>query len=119
MEALPSYVQVLVAGYSDSDFDPSVLRTEMERGVAKQRIKNSQVTMKINATLLFDSEQDADAFEDWYFDTINRIEEFTMLHPRRKIPIVARFEGGRIGKLMPRNPRFTRLTRDVVLEYQR
>lgn len=118
MASLPSNVHVLFAGYGE-EFDPSVARTEMERGVPKQRLLNSGVLMQVNATLLFSSAADITAFETWYFDTIDRIGWFDMAHPRTGATILARFRGGDIGTLTPRNPQFNRATRGVVLEYLR
>lgn len=118
MPALPGYVCVQFADYSES-FDPSVLRTEMERGVPKQRLLNSQVLVKINASLAFLSAADAAAFEDWYFDTIKRIGWFTMAHPRTGATITARLEGGNIGALVPLATQFAASERQLVIEYLR
>lgn len=118
MAALPGYVEILFSGYGE-EFDPSVERTEMERGLPKQRIGNSQVLQRLECTLLFGSKADAAAFETWYFDTIGRIGSFTLDHPRTGASITARLEGGRIGKLVPRNAAFTTSQRAVVFEYLR
>ena len=118
MPILPDYVCVQFADYSES-FDPSVERTEMERGVPKQRLLNSQVLVKINATLAFLSAADAASFETWYFGTIKRIGWFTMPHPRTGAPITARFEGGSIGALVPLATQFAVSERQLVLEYLR
>ncbi|TAA20289.1 hypothetical protein [Pseudoxanthomonas winnipegensis] len=109
---------LMFSGYSES-FDPSVERTEMERGVPKQRLINSQVLMKLNASLLFQSEVDVEAFEAWYFGTLKRIGWFTIPHPRTDVPISVRFENGSIGALVPQAPAFGLAQRDVVLEYMR
>lgn len=118
MAALPSYVCVLFNGYGES-FDPSVERTEMERGPPMERVLNSQVLMQIDAVLLFESLADAAAFEDWYFTTIKRIGYFTMTHPRTLQTITAKFRGGDIGTLVPTSPTFKRSKRNVTFEYLR
>lgn len=118
MTALPSYVTILQDGYSES-FDPAIERTEMERGVPKQRIGNSQVLAKIGATLLFRSAEDVASFETWYFDTIGRVDWFQMRHPRTGAVITARFENASIGALSPIAPRFFAASRAVVFEYLR
>ncbi|MDR7193355.1 hypothetical protein [Luteimonas terrae] len=118
MAVFPPDVHILFQGFGEA-FDPSVERTEMERGLPKQRVLNSQVLMQVNATLLFSSKASAVGFEDWYFDTIKRIGEFDFVHPRTGTTHRGRFRGGNIGTLVPRNPRYTRSTRDVVLEYLR
>ena len=118
MATMPSYVCVGFDGYSES-FDPSVERTDMERGLPKQRLMNTQVLAKVNATLNFFSAADAAAFEQWYFDDVHRIEFFDMTHPRTGAAIRARFENGDIGELVPLAPQFAASSRAVVLEYLR
>ena len=118
MAAFPSDICVLTGGYGES-FDPSVERTEMERGVPKQRLVNTQVLAKIKCALLFNSSADADTFEAWYFDTIKRIGWFQIKHPRTGATITARFEGGSIGTLVPLGPAFYIASRMVIMEYQR
>lgn len=118
MATFPDYACVQFDGYSET-FDPSVQRTEMERGVPKQRLLNSQVLVKLNVTLAFRSAEDVAAFDDWYFDVIKRIGWFTMPHPRTLQTINARFENGSIGTLSPRATQFAVAQRTLVLEYLR
>lgn len=118
MEALPSYVCVEVSGYGES-FDPSVQVTEMERGPPKMARINSRVQMNLRASLLFMTNADAVAFENWYFDAIQRVGEFTMEHPRTGATITAWFQGGSIGTLAPVTNRRQKWRRDVVIEYMR
>lgn len=119
MATLPGYARILFAGYGE-EFDPAVERTEMERGVPKQRLLNTGVMVEVSASLAFESAADADAFETWYFDEIKRIEFFQMNHPRTGATISARFKGGKIGTLAPRSPRMNRFTRTgVIVEYLR
>ena len=118
MAALPSYVKVSFSGYGEA-FDPAIERTEMERGMPKEATRNSQVLMKVSATLMFMSAADAASFEDWYFDTLGRVGFFTMAHPRTGATITARFENADIGQLVPLTPRFAMSQRNVVIEYLR
>lgn len=118
MADFPSYAKILTDGFSES-FDPAVERTDMERGVPKQRLINSQVLVKLSATVFFRSSDDVAAFESWYFDTIKRIGWFQMKHPRTGGAITARFEGGSIGSLSPLGPKFYIASRNVVMEYLR
>lgn len=110
--------EVLYSGYSEA-FDPSVERTEMERGVPKQRLINSQVLVKLKCILFFRSSADQSAFEAWYFDTLKRIGWFQLEQPRTGEIITARFEGGSIGELVPLHTRFRYSKRDVTMEYLR
>ena len=118
MAALPSYVCIEQGGWSE-DAMPSVERTEMERGPAKQKLLNTRRMPQATATLVFRSAADAAAFEDWYDYTINRIGWFDMTHPLRGTTIQARFVGGDIGSLAPRGKGFAASSRDVLIEYLR
>jgi hypothetical protein len=118
MATFPTDVCFGFEGYSET-FDPSVDRTEMERGVPKQRVINSQVLVKINAGLIFKSAAAVVSFDTWYFDTIKRIGWFTMPHPRTGATITARFENGALGALTSMAPAFGVARREVVLEYLR
>lgn len=118
MAAFPTGICFLAGSYGES-FDPSIERTEMERGVPKQRLVNSQVLAKIKCSLLFNSSANADAFETWYFDVIGRIGWFSMNHPRTGVAITARFENGALGELSAVNNNRKRWRREVILEYMR
>lgn len=118
MAALPGYVIVRLAGFSES-FDPSVERTEMERGIPKQRLRNSQVLQKLNLSLLVATAEQAEDFLDWYLLTIKRIGFFTMRHPRTGAAITVRFDGGSIGELRSISGTDSLWQRDVVVEYLR
>lgn len=116
MAALPDYVSLLLAGQAET-FDPAIVRSEMERGLAKQRVGNSRVVRKLNATLQFESSADVNAFEDWYFNTIRRIGFFDVRHPRTGALTAMRFENGSIGELAPAVSGYHIASRTVVLEY--
>lgn len=109
---------ILASGYSES-FDPSVLRTEMESGPPKERLMNTQVLMKLKASLLFYGEANQIAFENWYFDVIKRIGYFPLTHPRTGQELTVRFENGSIGELTSVGPNFQNSMRNVVFEYLR
>ena len=117
MATLPTYARLLM-DYAEG-FDPSVQRTEMERGPAKQAIVNTHVMKQPKATLVFNTASDAEAFEAWYFDVIKRVGWFDFRHPRTGATIQARFMGGDIGELTPIGPRFSPCQRTVTLEYMR
>ncbi len=118
MESFPEYVQILLADYGE-EFDPAVERTEMERGVPRQRILNTHVLQLVNASILFRSKQAAADFEAWYFNNLKRIGWFDLKHPRTGETVRARFQAGKIGGLQPLTPRFGFAKRDLVLEYMR
>lgn len=118
MAALPAYVTFLFDGYGE-EFDPAIERTEMERGVPKQRVLNTHVMQDVTARLLFKSHADAIAFETWYFDTIGRIGWFDVTHPRLGGTVSMRFKEAKVGALMPLIPDFSWCAREVTLEYLR
>lgn len=118
MASLPSYVAVRFPDYGETP-QPSVERTEMERGVPKQRRTNSQTLVQVQATFLFMSSAAASDFEAWYYNTIGIVGWFTMPHPRTGQTINARFVGGNIGTLSPLSPTFSQSYRTVTLEYLR
>lgn len=118
MATFPDYVGFEFGSYAES-FDPSIERTEMERGPPKQAVRNSRVMARIDAALLFKSKQAAADFESWYFGTIRRSGWFDMQHPRTGQAIQARFVGGDIGRLEPLDPLFETSRRVVAIEYLR
>ncbi|KAB7767630.1 hypothetical protein [Xanthomonas maliensis] len=118
MASFPPYVGVLYDTVRSS-FDPSVLRTDMERGVPKQRMLNSQVLVKIAMTLDFATPTDAIRFENWYFDEIHRIDWFEFTHPLTGMKVHARFDGGVLGELRPVEGADRPWQRDVTVEYLR
>lgn len=115
---LPDYVCIEIAGFGE-EFDPSIERTEMERGVPKQRVVNSGVMQELPATLLFNSAEDAASFETWYFTDIKRVGFFDFVHPRTGATHSGRFKGASIGRLTPVNNRRHKWRRSVTLEYLR
>lgn len=117
MATLPSYVRVLFP--MSEGFDPSVQRTEMERGPAKQAIVNTHVFKQPKATFWFKSYADAVAFEAWYFDVLGRVDYFDMRHPLTRQTVSVRFVGGDIGELVPLGPGGNPCQRTVTLEYMR
>lgn len=118
MAALPSYVLVLLDGYSEQ-FDPGIVKSEMDRGLAKMRVGQSRVVVSVPASLVFETAADADAFESWYFDTVRRIGFFDWRDPRTGAMRSVRFKDGDIGQLEPLAPGFALSRRSVTLEYLR
>lgn len=116
MADFPTTAIMLIDGYMEK-FDPSVLRTDMDRGMAKQRKKNTFVVKEIPLTLYFKTLADSDAFEDWYNNEIGRVAFFNWTHPVRGTTHQARFKSGDIGSLMPSSAAFRTFTRVVTLEY--
>ncbi|AAP58686.1 19R [Xanthomonas phage Xp10] len=116
MSELPSYCQLLVEGYSE-EYDPAIERSEMERGLAKQRIKNTYGLMRFTVRALIQGQANIDAFDSWYLDDIRRIGFFTMVQPRTRQTINARFVEGKIGAITVLKPGL--VIRDLNIEYLR
>ena len=118
MANFPNGVRFVLAGFQEEE-DPSVLRTEMERGVPIQRVINEQVMCKISGTIQFENAEAIEAFDDWYFDTIKRIDWFDFRHPRTRVTVRARFIGGKRGPLAPVTGGWGIAQRAAELEYMR
>ena len=118
MAQLPKYLTILIDDTGE-EFDPGVIKSEMERGMAKQRVGQSRVVVEMPVTLLFNSAADAESILDWYFQTIRRIGFFTWLDPRTQTERTGRFKGGGIGKLIPTIGDYAQSKRSCVLEYLR
>jgi len=118
MASLPAVARVMFDGQKRS-FEPSVLRTEMERGVPKQRLLNTQVLVKQAMVLYFSSIADWETFDTWYMGDIKRIGWFTLIHPFTGKQITARFENGALGDLVPDEKLPGDYRMDAVVEYLR
>ncbi len=116
MAMLPSYVRIMLSGYSE-DYDPSVERTAMEEGFPRQRIVNTDGLMTMNANLIFERKEFAQMFWDWYRTEIDRIGFFDIRHPRTRQVLSVRFVNGKIGAEMPVKGGFGVTTRQCQLEY--
>lgn len=118
MAVLPSTTLVIIDDAGE-EFEPGVVSSEMEKGLAKLRVASHRVVVTITATLYFESAQASLDFEDWYFNVIKRIGWFDWKDPRTGTYIQVRFKAGAIGKLQPLTAAYSFATRSVVLEYLR
>ncbi|MBH2008264.1 MAG: hypothetical protein I8H71_01055 [Xanthomonadaceae bacterium] len=118
MAALPSYARVLLEGAGE-EFDPGVVVSEMEKGLAKMRVTQSRVVVDVPVTLFFRTQADTISFDDWYFNTIKRIGFFDWRDPRGGQIRSVRFKDADIGKLTPLTQGYEVAKRDVTLQYLR
>lgn len=118
MAALPSYVKLL-RDSAGEEFDPGVVVSDMEKGLAKMRRSASRVVVSVSATLFFKKRQDTIDFETWYFETIKQIGWFDWKDPRTNTVRSVRFKSGSIGQLQPLAQRYGYAKRAVTLEYLR
>lgn len=96
---------------------PMVLRSDMERGIPKQRRAGADVLVRVPCSLVFRSAADAAAFEAWFYADGMGWFDFTL--PRTGAVVQARIIGGDIGTLSPLTPAWNASERSVVLEYVR
>lgn len=96
---------------------PMVLRSDMERGIPKQRRAGADVLVRVPCSLVFRSAADAAAFESWFYAEGSGWFDFTL--PRTGAVVQARIIGGDIGGLTPLTPAWNASERSVVLEYVR
>ena len=117
MASLPDYVTLNFS--RPESFDPAVITSEMERGLAKTRVASARVVKEVEVTLQFESAADTEAFEDWYFNTIRRIGFFDWFDTRTGTQRSVRFKGGALGALTPLAVGFAVAQRTATLEYLR
>lgn len=114
--ALPDYARIMFDGHG-IEFDPGVIKSEMEKGLPKMRVGQNRVVMNVNAYLLFATVQASIDFEDWYFNTIKRIGFFTIPDPRIEgQTLTVRFKDADIGKLEPMTGAYAVSRRAVIFE---
>lgn len=116
MAEWPTYARFTTNGAGE-DFQPNVIRTEMERGVPKMRRVNTRPMVQISGEIIFLSEADIAAFDDWYFDTIGQVGWFDFRHPRTGQIVQARIVS--IGTRAPVASRYSVAVQPVTLEYLR
>lgn len=119
MAALPAYVRL---GWRDAAEQPKpvVVRSEMERGIAKQRRIAADTVVTMPLTLYFDTAADAANFETWFYTDINGgASWFDFTSMRTGGTVQARFVGGEIGKLVPTNKTWGYSMRQTQIEFVR
>lgn len=108
--------------WQDLAFTPEsvVERSEMERGIPKQRRKASDAREELDLTIYFDTKAEAGAFEDWFFDVINAGQDwFDFPHPVTAAVLQARVVNGELGALKFDQPTLQASRRALKIEYWR
>lgn len=99
---------------------PVVIRSEMERGVPKQRRIAADALVTVPISVIFYSKQQAADFEDWFYTAIGGgADFFEWTEPRTGVVVDARIVGGELGPLMPLRENYTMSRRSMTLEYLR
>ncbi len=117
MAAFPSYVKVLLGATEQPK--TVVMRSEMERGVPKQRRIASDTMVTVPVELLFDTPTDAANFETWVYSQIGGgADWFDWTSPRTGAVVQARIVGGDLGVLKPKRGVWSGVcSRNLTLEY--
>lgn len=121
MPTFPEYAEISKYGYTEEHAN-IVERTEMDRGVPKQRRTQSDVLVSLPLNLLFRSAAAAEDFETWFYgDAGAGTVWFDWLDPRAGVTRQARVVAGTLGALQmqPTAAPFAYTTRTVTIEYLR
>lgn len=118
MAAFPSNLKVLI-GTSENP-SPVVARSEMERGVAKQRRIAADSIVVVPIEVIFFTKQQAADFETWFYTDINGgADFFDWTDPRTLTTVQARIIGGELGPLVPVRDNYNLSRRTMTLEFVR
>lgn len=100
--------------------DSIVERSDMERGVLKQRRIASDARVEVQLTLHFSTAAEVAAFEAWFYTDIRAGQDFfDWPHPRTGATLQARVVGGQLGALSYLAPTLGWARRTLQLEYWR
>lgn len=118
MPTFPSYVKI---GSPLEEAPASVvLRSEMERGVPKQRRFAADTLVEQQVTLYFETKQDSIDWETWFYTTINGgVDFFDWPDQRSGTTVQARVKNGQLGPLKLMMHRWAYSQRTLTLEWLR
>lgn len=118
MAAFPADLKILI---ETSETPGSVvLRSEMERGLPKQRRIAADVLVTVPIAVIFFTKQQAADFETWFYSQINGgVDFFDWTDPRTGTAVQARIVGGQLGPLEPLRSNYELSRRTMTLEYLR
>lgn len=120
MPAFPHSICAIRFGDHAEQPSPVVVRSEVERGVPRQRRMAADSLVAVPCTFLFKSQANAAAFETWFFgEALAGGGWFNFTLPRTGQVVTAQVRNGDIGALKPRSPDWEWSERSVVLEYVR
>lgn len=119
MAAFPSTVKFAFKDLAE-DQAAVVARTEMDRGVPKQRRMQADAMVQQPITMYFDTKAEAAAFETWFNVTINAGQDwFDWVDVRTGVTLQARVVKGQLGALRAITRDYTRSQRDMTIEWVR
>lgn len=119
MATWPSYAKLAWADTAEQPA-PVVQRSEMDRGVAKQRRTQADAVVTCPVTVYFNSAADAASFETWVYTTLNGgMDWFDFTSLRTGATLSMRIVGGDIGALVPSTRTWARSQRSFKIEFVR
>lgn len=118
----PSWVNLAPRDGGESN-SPVVLRSEMERGVPKQRRFAADSLVTIGVTAVFKNGDEAEKFLTWFYDPDGAnagAAWFDFVHPRTGQTESGQIVGGDIGELRPLGTQAgSRWARSFQIQYMR
>jgi len=119
MPAFPAYARIQTGDYSEQAA-AALVRTEVERGIPRQRRTASDTMVTVSLTVVFNSKEDAASFETWFYnDAKAGASWFDWKDPRTGTVRSARIVNGDIGALVPLRGGFGLSQRAFKIEYVR
>lgn len=119
MPSFPSWCKYSWRDMSDSA-EPVVERTQMERGIPKQRRIASDAQQLLAFTVFFDTKAEANSFETWFFNDLQAgALFFDFTHPRLGTVVQGRVVGGKLGELQYQNRTLEKSSRTLSIEWWR
>jgi hypothetical protein len=119
MPAFPHHLCTILHAGSERP-DPVVLRSEVERGLARQRRSAADARVQVSLQLGFETLAAADEFETWFYgEALGGAAWFSFNHPRGDRVVTARVVGGSLGAITPLAEAYRVAERTVDIEYIR
>ncbi len=119
MAAFPTYLDYSWRDFSESE-QSMVIRSEMDRGVPKQRRILSDTMVSVTINVHFRSKKQESDFMTWFDSAIGSgTDWFSWYHPRMETYVIARIVAGSLGPLKPDNKSWSTSQRSMTLEYLR
>lgn len=104
MATFPTWVKIVPRDGGESPA-PVVARSEMERGVPKQRRVAADALVTLGVTAVFSDAGQAEKFLDWFYDNTTGAQAgaawFDFTHPRTGDTESGQIVNGDIGELRP------------------
>jgi hypothetical protein len=121
MAAFPLKSDRILSDYNEMS-ESVVERTQMERGIQKQRRISSDSRVELQVTLLFTTKQEAIDFETWFYSASGAnagaaFFDFTV--PRTGTVVQARIVSGDLGQLIADRAYLDLFRRQIKLEWWR